>query len=248
MRSVRCSVASWPLLLRSLLWIHFLILLSFLWQHLYILVHLFSPLCLFLIPLTSWWMLSVLYPLHHISLHFFRSIFLMPYFSTHFISSSSFPPSVLSFLRSPFLSPLHNLSCLSFSSTVSPFPLIASHFHIWIHILSSAPADLWAPCGRIQVLGAELSLRGAPGLQDPGGVPRQEGRGEQTQPGSVSQLQRGPKNQIPILQPTMLKQDEDYISCLYQSLMKSVFCWSYRHFSYFNQIQLPVRLPLHKTS
>lgn len=149
------------------------------------------------------------------------------FFLPHVSSLPPLFPSVLSFLLSPFLSPLHNLSCLSFSSTVSPFPLIASHFHVCLQILFSVPADLRAPCGRIQVLCAELSLRGAPGLQDPGGVPRQEGRGEQTQPGSVSHLQRGPQNQIPILQPTMLRQDGDYISCLYQSLMKSVFCSSY---------------------
>ena len=86
------------------------------------------------------------------------------------------------------------------------YPLITSHFNVCLLTRSFClPPGLRAPCGWIQVLSAELGICRAPGLQDPGRVPRQEGRGEQTQPGSVSQLQRGPENQIPIFQPTMLK-------------------------------------------
>lgn len=130
-------------------------------------------------------------------------------------SSSSFPVCPSScHLSSHLLCPLLNPSRPSFSR-----PLITSHFHVSLLTASFClPAGLRASRGRIQVLGAELSLRGAPGLQDPGGVPRQEGRGEQTQPGSVSQLQRGPENQIPILQPTVLKRDEGYTSFLYSFL------------------------------
>lgn len=86
-------------------------------------------------------------------------------------------------------------------------------------VLSVCLTGLRAACGRIQVLGAELGLRGPPGLQGPGGVPPEEGRGEQTQPRSVSQLQRGPENEISILEQTMLKEKR---KDLFQK--KSAFC------------------------
>ena len=148
--------------------------------------------------------LPLLYFTHSISLPQFNLSSSCHLSSPHFTSSTSFPICPSWCHLSPHLCTI----CHMYRSPPPShlFPLITSHCHVCILTLSfRLPPGLWAPCGRIQVLGAELSLCRAPGLQDPGRVPRQEGRGEQTQPGSVSQLQRGPENQIPILQPTMLK-------------------------------------------
>lgn len=119
---------------------------------------------------------------------------------------SPFPPVlVVTFLLTHAQSVLYiiHILCLTFFP-----PLITSHIHVPLFHGFCSLLDLRAPCGWIPVLCAELCLCGAPGLQDPGGVSRQEGRGEQTQPSSVSQLQRGPENQIPIFQSTLLKPDK----------------------------------------
>lgn len=88
-----------------------------------------------------------------------------------------------------------DLSSFSFKSLCPLFSSSSLH----------PPLELRAPRCRLQVLSSQLSFRGAPGLQDPGRVPRQEGRGEPSQPPAVPHLQRRPESQISFFRAQVLR-------------------------------------------